>query len=519
MIGPALRLAAGLAIVATLASCATPSIPERLPVAQSRAGAPAPGGPLAALEDRVRLAHGPERSGFLLLDSNEEGLRWRLALIDSAQHSLDIQYYVWWADETGELLMRRVIAAANRGVKVRMVVDDLSTLLADEEHPRIRDSTFAVLDRHRNISVRLFNTWHGRSLPERAAEAIVQMERLNHRMHNKRLVADNRAAVIGGRNVGNEYFGLSTHFNFRDVDVLGVGPVARQASDVFDAFFNSPWVMDAVRAAGAEDAGELAQAAAELASPRLATAPGLARFPLGRQDWKADLERASAAMHGGTSRVHTDRPDGGVVVRHMPEAIRALIGTARREVLITNAYIIPGERAVEDIRGLVARGVRVRVLTNSLASHDVPAVNSHYKAWRRPLVEAGVELHEARHDAAIRPLLADTAPTVSAFMGLHAKAIVIDRERVFIGSMNLDPRSADINTEMGVIIDSPGLAEQVAAAMDRDMGAQNAWRVTIHSDGELLWSSGEAFTRCQPARHWTQRVEDMIFMAFPRDLY
>jgi putative cardiolipin synthase len=508
-----------LAIAAALSGCASSPAIDRPPVTHSRAAAPAGGGPLAALEERVRSAHGSDRSGFLLLDSNEDGLRWRLALIDSARHTLDIQYYVWWGDEAGELLMRRVLAAANRGVKVRMVVDDLSTILEDETHPRVRDATFALLDGHRNISVRLFNTWRERSLAGRAAEIIERMERLNHRMHNKLLVADNRAAVIGGRNVGNEYFGLSTHFNFRDVDVLGAGPVARQASEVFDAFWNSQWVVDAARTADAADTDAIAEAAAELASPRLAAAPGLARFPLERGDWDAELQRASATMHAGTSRMHTDRPDGDVLAHHMPEAIRALLGTARREILLTNAYIIPGERAVEDLRGITSRGVRVKVLTNSLASHDVPAVNSHYKAWRRPLIEAGVELHEARHDAAVRPLLADTRPTVSGFMGLHSKAIVIDRERVFVGSMNLDPRSAEINSEMGVVIDSRGLAQEMAQAMERDMRGDNAWRVTLDSTGNLVWSNADVTANCQPARHWTQRVEDIVFMAFPRDLY
>jgi putative cardiolipin synthase len=149
----------------------------------------------------------------------------------------------------------------------------------------------------------------------------------------------------------------------------------------------------------------------------------------------------------------------------------------------------------------------------------VPAVNSHYKQWRKPLLEAGVELHEMRHDAAVQPLLADTPPTRAEFMGLHVKAMVIDRQRVFIGSMNLDPRSWDLNSEMGVVVESEGLARALAAAMERDMRPENAWRVTLGPDGEPRWTAGDATLTSQPARSFWQRVEDVIFMAFPRDLY
>lgn len=159
------------------------------------------------------------------------------------------------------------------------------------------------------------------------------------------------------------------------------------------------------------------------------------------------------------------------------------------------------------------------MLTNSLASHDVPAVNSHYKRWRKPLLAAGVELHEARPDAAVRSLTADTPPTQAGFMGLHMKAMVIDRRHVFVGSMNLDPRSWEINSEMGIVVDSPGLGEELAQVMDRDMGPENAWLVSRNNDGRVTWSDGEeVFTR-QPARNFWQRVEDVLFMAFPGELY
>jgi len=345
-----------------------------------------------------------------------------------------------------------------------------------------------------------------------------RMERINHRMHNKLLVADNRAAIVGGRNVGNEYFGLSAEFNFRDMDVLGIGHVARQASGVFDRFWNSEWVVPVKALAIASSPEDLRLSNAQ-ARRKLESSKALARFALDRQDWSSNLAQLPARMHVGSSRVHTDAPDPEELTHHMPAAIRDLIGGATREVMITNAYIIPGEHAVQRMRSQTGRGVRIRMLTNSLASHDVPAVNSHYKQWRKPLLEAGIELHEMRSDAAVQALLVDTPPTKAEFMGLHVKAMVIDRERVFIGSMNLDPRSWGVNSEMGVIVDSPGLAQALAEAMERDMRPENAWRVKLGPDGELRWIAGSETRTTQPARSFWQRVEDVLFMAFPRDLY
>jgi putative cardiolipin synthase len=224
-------------------------------------------------------------------------------------------------------------------------------------------------------------------------------------------------------------------------------------------------------------------------------------------------------LQSGTSRVHTDTPDHDAVNHHMPAAIRALVDSAQREVLITNAYIIPGEPAVQGMSDLHARGVKVRILTNSLASHDVPAVNSHYKGWRKPILQTGAELYEIRPDAAVKALIADTPPTQGEFMGLHTKAIVIDRTRVFIGSMNLDPRSAEINSEMGVVIDSPGLAQALATTMERDMRPENSWRVELDAEGRLRWVAGDQVLSSQPARSWWQRVEDVVFMAFPKEIY
>ncbi|GAB4394570.1 MAG: phospholipase D family protein [Kiloniellaceae bacterium] len=518
-----MRFLTAFALLLGLTGCAT--LPADLPQGEpSHALAPQPAGPLAETEVALRSRLGPEESGFRLLDSNAEGLRWRLALIDSAQYSLDLQYYVWWGDETGALLMKRTIMAADRGVRVRIIVDDLTTILNDADEPKLRDAATAVISSHPNIEIRLFNPWRARGLAGRIFETLADLQRTNQRMHNKMMIADNRATIIGGRNIGNEYFGLHETFNFRDLDTIGIGPVARQASEVFDRFWNSEMVLPAGRL-GVEITPEELQRGYAVINRRLAEAAVLSHFKAEPQDWRDLLDALAAGMVGGESHVYTDAPEEDGVDHIMPAAILDLLASAEREVLITNAYIIPNGRIVDWIAGEIDRGVRYRILTNSLASHDVPAVNSHYRIWRDNLLRAGVELYEARPDAAERRRLADTPPVESRYMGLHVKAMVIDRQRVFIGSMNLDPRSWAINSEMGVVVESPALAEKLADVMDESVRPENAWRLERGEakkygvEDEVLWIAGDETLRHQPTRDGWQLFQDFIFAFFPRSLY
>jgi putative cardiolipin synthase len=515
-LGRQVRRATGAALLLVLAGCASVPTPRPAP---SHALPPRADSPFAAAEEAVRATHGDGHSGFHLLRHNLEALRWRLVLIDSARHSLDLQYYVWFGDKVGQLLMARVLAAADRGVRVRLLFDDLSTLLHDMSHIELRDAMLAKLDRHPNIEIRVFNAWRTRDLLGRVVETTGDFQRLNRRMHNKQMVADNRAAIIGGRNIGDEYFGLNGDFNFHDLDVLGVGPAARQASAVFDRYWNSEWVRPLPRDVSAEAAAMASDASAR-ALALLATDPRGRAILDGLQSWDAELASLAAVLHPGRSAVHADAPSRAAGSRnHMPEAFRALMLSAQREVLITNAYIIPDATFLDDLRTLTARGVTVRLLTNSLASHDVPAVNSHYERWRRPIVEAGAGLHELRPDAAIQREVVETPPVQGRFVGLHVKAMVIDRQRSFVGSMNLDPRSEVINAEMGVVIDSEPLARTLAVAMERDMTGANSWRVESDPQGGLRWVSDAGALTRQPARSLWQRVENLFFKLFPPNLY
>jgi putative cardiolipin synthase len=503
---------------ALLAGCAGQPIEPYARPAPQFAPAPRADGAFAGVEAQVRAASGAEASGFALIDSNEEALRWRLALIDSARHTIDLQYYIWFADSAGRLLLKRVLDAADRGVKVRILVDDLNTVLEDAGTVKQRDGAAAWIDSHPNVELRLFNPWRERSLGGRVGESVAETARVNQRMHNKALVVDNQATIIGGRNIGDEYMGLATEFNFHDLDVIGVGPVARQVSAVFDLFWNSDWVMPASALRVRIDPVRAAAGRARL-DQRVAADPMLVRFHPAPSSWSTDIEALGRRLEPGHSTVETDRPLDGRIAQDMIRVIYRELLPLQRELLVVNAYVIPDAHALQTLRDLRRRGVQVSILTNSLASHDVPAVNSHYRAWRKPLVEAGVALYEIRHDAAIRGEVADTAPIRSTFMGLHSKAMVLDRSRCIVGSMNLDPRSAAVNTEMGVIIRSIGLCGDLAKRIERDTRPENAWRVELAPDGGLRWVNDRQTVARQPARNAWQRVLDVFFVAFPKEYY
>jgi putative cardiolipin synthase len=515
---PSARDVVVLLLVVVLAGCAVKTVAPYQRPAPEYAMPAAADGAFADIEREIRAEHGPDVSGFELLDSNEDGLLWRLALIDSAKYSIDVQYYLWYGDDAGRLMAKRLIDAADRGVKVRMLVDDLNTLISDATSVQLRDRVAAWLDAHPNIELRLFNPWTNRDLGGRLGESISELERVNQRMHNKSMIVDNRAVIIGGRNIGDEYMGLHSEFNFHDLDVLGVGPVARQASTVFDEYWNSEWVMPVSALKFTITKAEQDEARAQMLD-RLEAAKSLANIPLEPQSWSKEISFLQQRLHTGTSHVYSDIPVGNAIEHVMLEYQYEMMLSAQKELLIVNAYIIPAERGISLLHELNARGVDIKILTNSLASHDVPAVNSHYKRWRKPILETGAKLYEIRHDAPIQPLVADTPPTHAKFMGLHSKAMAVDGKRVYIGSMNYDPRSAQINTEMGAFIESPALAQDLAKLIERDIQPANSWQVTLNEKGQLRWTDDKETLTRQPARNWWQRVQDVFFMSFPKEYY
>jgi len=504
------RLPAMLVALLFVAACAgTKMKVDAEPPPPSFAKPPADSGPLAEMATRVAVRHGPEHSGFALLDSSYDGLNWRLALIDSAVSSVDVLTYLWYGDNVGRLLLERAVLAAERGVTVRLVVDDLMTMGQEQ--------LMVNLENHPNIELRLFNPWENRNVVARAGEMIAELERLNTRMHDKLVIADGRAAIVGGRNLGDHYFGLNSSYNFHDLDLLGFGPIAMQATRLFDSFFNSTLVESAANLSIAHDA-EIAAEQRQRVEQSNRQAPELEAFPREPKDWSAELEAVEARLHAGTSEIIFDDVASESVTQSMLGSMFELFGRAEHELLITNAYLIPGEAGIEFLDGLDARGVDVRILTNSLASHDVPAVNSHYEPWRDDLLGAGVELYEFRSDAAVSSII-EVPPVTGEFVGLHTKAAVLDGRFAFIGSMNLDPRSANINTEMGAIIDSPGLASEMRQLMLRDMSSDNAWQVGQAEDGKLFWTNSDETVTRQPSRNFLQNVMNVILKVVPKSQF
>jgi putative cardiolipin synthase len=494
----------GILFLFALSSCATLTT-DTSPPREDHAHAPADTGILAEVAQFVSDSYSPDQSGFSLLDRNADALQWRLALIDSAVSSLDIMYYLWYGDDSGRLLLKRVIRSADRGVRVRLLIDDM--LLIGN------DKALVALDMHPNIELRLFN-------PKRQRKAgivfdfLMRFKDMNSRLHNKLVVADNQAAIIGGRNIGDYYFGLSRRYNFHDLDVLGFGPVAVKSSLLFDNFWNSDWSVPAsalpVRVTAEESSKQF-----DRLMHKLQQSESLASLPMEPRDWTEELNALRPHLHSGHSEVIYDRFGDEGMERAMRDPLGQMLRSATNDIQIINAYIIPDQDFIDGLRQITDRGVTVQILTNSLASHDVPAVNSHYRQWRKPIIEAGAELYEFRADPAIKSQV-DTAPMVSKFSGLHTKAFVVDTHMVFIGSMNFDPRSVNINTEMGVTIESEGLGREVLRLAHRDMDPANAWRVRLDEHGDLLWTNRDKTVTRQPARSGWQRVIDWFFRILPK---
>lgn len=420
----------------------------------------------------AEVAKHPGQSGVHLLNRGTDAFVARLVLAEVAEKSLDVQYYIWHADTTGKLLANALVQAAGRGVRVRLLLDDVGTA-AD-------DMALLMLDDHPNIEVRLFNPVATRGA--RGLGYLTDFSRVNRRMHNKSFTADNQATIVGGRNVGDEYFEARPDLDFGDLDVIAIGPAVQQVSDGFDRYWNNPAAIPIAALTRARPAAaEISAAAASLQvfarSQRAAPyaealrASGLAQA----------LRDGTLAFSFGEVRVVYDDPakisseaadPSTLLLPQLSPEFQAL----RSELLLVSPYFVPGEAGVAALRRLRERGVRVRVLTNSLAATDVPVVHAGYARYRRALLEAGVELYEvkptAAHQAAMREQSRErTAGSTHGMTGssrasLHAKTLVFDRNALFIGSMNIDPRSVFTNTEIGVVVDSAELTSRLVEQLD-----------------------------------------------------
>jgi len=403
----------------------------------------------------------PGQSGAYPLVHGMEALAARVVLARAAEKSLDVQYYIWHADLAGRLLLKELLDAADRGVRVRLLLDDLGVSAADDE-------PFLLLDAHPNVSVHLYNPIALRGA--RTLGTLANPIRLNHRMHNKSMTADGVLTVVGGRNIGNEYFSLDELVNFADMDVLAIGPIADQVGDSFDIFWNSPaafplsaFHQDSRTAAQLAEARKGLEAEVSEAGDPYYTAMQSTPFDI-------DLESYPVGFYWGEITALFDSPEKtlGQETDLLLQQLRNMVGASSEDILIVSPYFVPGKDGSNRLVGAAQRGVRVRVFTNSLASTDVAAVHAGYKKSRRDLLEGGVELFELMPRLnADQEQQKNLAFSGSSGASLHAKMFLYDRQRVFIGSMNLDPRSVNLNTEIGLLIDSPKLAADLEERFNR----------------------------------------------------
>ena len=480
------------------------SLPRDIePGAPSYALAPPRAGPVAELAGEC-VERYRDKSCFLLLDGNQDDLYWRLALIDSARVSIDIQTYLWRRDFSGQLLFSRVLDAAERGVRVRLLVDDFLT--------RGVDRVIAALDHHPNVEIRLWNPGRARRVG-RNLDFLVRLRELNHRLHNKVLIVDNLAVIAGGRNIADAYFGLSDSYNFFDLDLLGVGPLLPPVSGMFDDYWNSPQAVSGVTFYGRATDADI-PAVKETLRRRLEDSPLSRIVPVAPRAWDERFAAGRAAMVPGTAAVIYDRPGEREPSQDALIGLQRFFRQARTEVLAANAYLVPGEPFFEEARELEARGVHMAIVTNSLGSTNQTIVHHAYSRARRPMLEAGVAVFEMKYQGGMQREL-DTPPIVSTWVGLHAKAAVIDRKRTFIGSFNFSPRSRNLNLELGILVDSPEFGLQVAAVMDRVMAPDNAWQLALNEEDRLSWMSDDGTLTRQPAQSFWRRVQNGIFGLFP----
>jgi putative cardiolipin synthase len=511
-----MRCGAAFALATVLAACG--SLPMQRERPEELAAPVEPGGALA----QIAIASTPpgEHSGFRLMPLGVYSLDARIQLARRAQHSLVVQYYQLENDGTGRLLLRSVREAALRGVKVRILVDDLYTSGSQQ--------LLLALSNTPNVAVRLFNPFCcGRDgFVSRFAASPHEISRLNHRMHNKLFIVDGVMAVVGGRNIADEYFTLSQAQNFIDMDALAVGQVLPQLERIFDRYWNSDqvWpIRDIVRgAAGQAPTGADFDTWIGMAAPppkiELPPSDVLGYGPIGEE-----LDAGRMGLLWGEARAIADPPS-------KPQAMSAeqalsasvtmkvwdLLMDAQSEVDITSPYLVPGEAGMAAFEDLARRKVKLTLLTNSLAANDEPLVHTGYARYRLRLLNAGADLYELSPE---RTRVGTRFGMFGKSLGrLHSKTAAIDRRKIFVGSMNLDPRSATQNTEMGVVVESPQLAREMLRVINISK-LQNSYRLRLAPGTQALeWlttdGEREMILTTEPESSFFQRLYNTLIAPF-----
>lgn len=461
------------------------------------------------------LAAHPGQSAFHPLQSGEDAFLARIDLIRSAQRSIDLQYYIYQFDDSGLALLDALLAAADRGVRVRLLLDDF--------HLASQEKSLAVVAAHPNVEVRVFNPFASRAA--RWFDLIRDFGRVNRRMHNKSMTADGQVAIVGGRNVGNEYFGARDELDFSDVDLFAAGPVVRDVAAEFDEYWNSAsaYALQPLLGGPKPEKRQLQEYRVQLAGfldPQRNPAHPAAPAP---PEVLAALAAGELPLYWGAGELIYDRVNKVTlpVADRSGRAMERLLANlleAKQELILVSPYFVPGRQGVRVLRDLVRRGVHVVVLTNSFAATDVQAVHAGYAAYREELLAAGVELYELKPK--IRRAVAHGRKRIlggSSRTSLHAKAYMVDGRRLFVGSLNLDPRSIRLNTEMGIMADSEEMCAPLRQRF-RERLPDVAYRVTLR-DGRLAWTTREDDAQisldAEPGMGWLQRLGQHLLRLLP----
>jgi putative cardiolipin synthase len=416
-------------------------------------------------------------SGFYPLKEGLDALGMRLRMAEVAEKTLDLQYFLMKNDTVGAVMANALLKAADRGVRIRFLLDDVFTTVSDD--------IFLLINQHPNIEIRIFNPISRRGLF--ALNVVGQFAQANRRMHNKSFTADNCVSIVGGRNIADEYFQLKSDVVFVDFDVLAVGPVVSEISHSFDTYWNHSMAVPIEQFIDAKNSDDLETVRQEIALEFDRIYDTVYEKAYNSQLVKNFLD-GSQPLFAAPARVLADSPDK--LVNEVNETHMRLISDlfdvirkAEKEVVFISPYYVPGEGGVRFVRGLVEKGVRVVILTNSLASNNHVLVHAGYARYRRDVINAGVELFEIRANAA-RDLSYDEGGP--EFLTLHTKAVLIDRKKIFVGSLNLDPRSFELNAEMGLLIESEAMVESLMKNINKNL-ATKAYRVLVNDHGNLEW--------------------------------
>jgi putative cardiolipin synthase len=470
-------------------------------------------------------------SGFFLLETGRDAFLARTTFTDYAQHSIDVQYYIWDGDAAGAGLLLRLLEAADRGVKVRILLDDIHMAKADD--------ILNAIEKHPFIEVRVFNqiTEHGSKMPalQRLGAMLLHFDQTNRRMHNKVFVVDQQIAIVGGRNIGNRYFDLDESGNFRDLDLLAVGPIAKDVTRAFHDYWNSEWAcsynvaLPNSQQSGPPQSKDLSHLRKDM-SDMVTQSPDTQTlsFKLNRKANQDDVERFLKGLIWSPAKVLYDSPakiensETAIYLSHMLSELPP----AKHEVLVESAYFLPSASMLKQIEDSTSKGVEIKILTNSLVSNDVLVMHAGYAKYRKDLLRTNAQLFEWRNDSPEQPSSIIFGIYASR-PSLHTKAFVIDRKRAFVGSFNLDPRSIHLNTEIGILIENETLAQRVAQFIERGMTSKNSWRIELQcpkqvpcapNEQELVWKGGNGETwREEPNSSWWDRLLVRFFGLLPID--